>query len=34
MHGAKDESRSKDLDEIFAEGGSDTARQQIVSEDE
>ena len=34
MHGAKDEYTTRDLDEIFAEEGSDSARQQILTEDE
>ena len=34
MHSVKDEYTTKDLDDIFAEEGSDTARQQILAEDE
>jgi amino acid permease (GABA permease) len=34
MHGAKDEYTTKDLDEIFADGGTDKARDQILAEDE
>jgi amino acid transporter len=34
MHGAKDEYTTKDLDEIFADDGTDEAREQILAEDE
>jgi amino acid transporter len=34
MHGAKDETTTKDLDEIFSEPGADDARAEILAEDE